>query len=69
MTESQFLAIVRSVRPEAHAGWLDRPVAETVLDSFDLLELRSALEARGAAITDEAWLESPTLRRLLATLS
>jgi hypothetical protein len=69
MTESQFLAIVRSVRPEAQRGWLDRPVSETALDSFDLLELRSALEARGLTITDEAWLESPTLRRLLATLS
>jgi hypothetical protein len=69
MDEQAFAAIVRSIRPLDDLRLLDAPVAETSLDSYDLLELRSALETRiGRAISDQAWLGARTLRELLLQL-
>ncbi len=70
MTESEFLAMVNSVRQVGGASALDVPVRDTTLDSLDLATLRSALEVRlGAPISDEVWTGATTLRNLLDAVS
>ena len=65
MNPEAFLALLRSLAPGLTEADLRRPVAETPLDSLDLLTLRSTVEARrGRPLTDEEWLGASTLAEL-----
>jgi acyl carrier protein len=66
MTEDEFCAIVKKVNAQFDPSWLSQAVEDTVLDSLELMELRSALETRlGRAIPDSQWFDSKTLEDLL----
>ena len=70
MTAEEFLAVVRSVCPEVEPEDLSLPVADSPLDSLDLLTLRSTLEARlGRHLSDTQWLDAGTLAALFEGLS
>jgi acyl carrier protein len=70
MTEATFLQLIQSVSASFAPSMLDVPVADASLDSFDLLELRSTLEAHlHRPIDDETWLAAKTLRELLGALA
>lgn len=69
MTEDDLLLILRSIRQECHVSELDTDIRNTSLDSLDLIELRSTLEARmGKALPDDTWFSCKTLRELLRSL-
>jgi len=66
MTKDEFCAIVKRVNTQFEPSWLSQPVEDTVLDSLELMELRSALETKlGRPIPDSQWFDSRTLDDLL----
>ena len=70
MSPPDFLDLVRGLCPTITADDLDRPVADTPLDSLDLLTLRSTLEARrGRPLSDGEWLGADTLGELREALA
>lgn len=69
ITESDFFELIRKVSSRADPSWMDRPIEDTTLDSLELMELRSALEARlGRGLSDGPWFEARTLRDLFLGL-
>ena len=70
MDKRDFIQVAQKVLDHFDAAELDRPFAETQLDSLDLMSLRAALEThRGSPIPDEDWLRSGSLAELCGRLA
>lgn len=67
ITEIDFLTLVHKVNPYVDSSWLDQLIEETPLDSLQLMELRSVLEAHiGRGLSDALWFRARTLNELFA---
>lgn len=69
LTPEEFLLLVQAVNKAVTAKDLTQKIAETPLDSLDLLQVRASIEARlRCAVPDSIWMTSDTLMELLSRL-
>lgn len=68
MVAAEYVSLLQRINREIEDRHLTLPIHETPLDSLDLLELRSSLEAKGFRVSSELWFKSDTLQELFEGL-